>query len=468
MTKQSLRALYLTSFLTSLLIVDPVMAQNRIGPSFECDAANVAKQPVAQIICYSDELARLDLSYVIAYQALRHTLNDQGRRELTAEANALILSVTEQCNIPKFGALGRTPTSQEIACIKGRYELKQRTFLGRLSGDALEEAKLQPEEILTIQRTLQTKGFLPATATIDGVFGPMTRTAISTWQQSAGLPDTGFGSRSALTQLSGALRQLQPQAPVRQEQVQTPPPPPKPAAPIISPSRRVALIIANSKYQSQPPLRNPANDAILLASALTTSGFQSVTVKTDLTREQMLSVIRDFAARADTADWAAVYYSGHGVEYNGINYMVPVDARLEVDRDIDLESVDVGKITGAIEGAKKLRLLILDSCRNNPFVNQMRRTSASRSIGRGLAQMEPEAGMLVVYAAKHGQHALDGEGTNSPFAEALAKRIKTPNIDVRRVFDLVRDDVMAATNRKQQPFSYGSLSGNEDFYFVRR
>ena len=250
--------------------------------------------------------------------------------------------------------------------------------------------------------------------------------------------------------------------------MQTPPPPPKPAAPIISPSRRVALIIANSKYQSQPPLRNPANDAILLASALTTSGFQSVTVKTDLTREQMLSVIRDFAERADTADWAAVYYSGHGVEYNGINYMVPVDARLEVDRDIDLESIDVGKITGAIEGAKKLRLLILDSCRNNPFVNQMRRTSASRSIGRGLAQMEPEAGMLVVYAAKHGQQALDGEGTNSPFAEALAKRIKTPNIDVRRIFDLVRDDVMAATNRKQQPFSYGSLSGHEDFYFVQR
>ena len=229
MTKQSLRVVYLTSFLTSLLIVDPIMAQNRIGPSFECDAANVAKQPVAQIICYSDELARLDLSYVIAYQALRHTLNDQGRRELTAEANALILSVTEQCNIPKFGALGRTPTSQEIACIKGRYELKQRTFLGRLSGDALEEAKLQPEEILTIQKTLQTKGLLPATATIDGVFGPMTRTAISTWQQSAGLPDTGFGSRSALTQLSGALRQAQPQAPVRQEQVQTLPP--KPPAP---------------------------------------------------------------------------------------------------------------------------------------------------------------------------------------------------------------------------------------------
>jgi uncharacterized caspase-like protein len=178
--------------------------------------------------------------------------------------------------------------------------------------------------------------------------------------------------------------------------------------------------------------------------------------------------LRDFATVADTADWATVYYSGHGIEFNGVNYLIPIDARLKVDRDIDIEAVEVGKVLSSIEGAKKLRLVILDACRDNPFASQMKRTMATRSLGRGLAQIEPEAGTLVVYAAKHGETALDGDGENSPFADAFVRRLQTPNIEIRRLFDLVRDDVMAATAKKQQPFSYGSLSGSEDFYFVRR
>lgn len=182
----------------------------------------------------------------------------------------------------------------------------------------------------------------------------------------------------------------------------------------------------------------------------------------------MSQVIKDFAYLADVADWAVVYYSGHGIEYNGMNYMIPIDARLKVDRDIELEAVEVNTVLSSLEGAKKLRLLILDSCRSNPFIRGMRRAISSRSIGRGLAPIEPEAGTLVVYAAKAGQEALDGTGRNSPFAQALAKRMQTPNLEIRRLFDLVRDDVMAATDKKQQPFSYGSLSGSEDFYFLRR
>jgi len=235
-----------------------------------------------------------------------------------------------------------------------------------------------------------------------------------------------------------------------------------------SPLRRIALVIGNSNYQNEAPLKNPANDVSLLAGSLSKAGFQSVIVKKDQTREQLISTILEFATQADSADWAVIYYSGHGIEYNGVNYMIPVDARLKVDRDIDLETVDVNRVTSALEGARILRLLILDSCRSNPFIGGMRRTIGSRSIGRGLAPMEPDAGTLVVYAAKHGQEALDGAGDNSPFAEALAKRILTPNLDVRRLFDLVRDDVMDVTNRKQQPFSYGSLSGREDFYFVQK
>lgn len=249
-------------------------------------------------------------------------------------------------------------------------------------------------------------------------------------------------------------------------------PPQSPAAPAApataAPGRRIALLIGNGGYLHAPVLANPANDVKALAVVLQAVGFQSITVKTDLRREEMISVLRQFATAADNADWAVVYYSGHGIEFNGVNYMIPVDAELRADRDIDLESIDVGKAIGALEGAKRLRLIILDACRDNPFASKMRRTMATRSIGRGLARIEPEAGTLVVYAAKHGETALDGDGENSPFAEALIRRMPTANLEIRRLFDIVRDDVMNTTNRKQQPFSYGSLSGSEDYFFVAR
>jgi len=232
--------------------------------------------------------------------------------------------------------------------------------------------------------------------------------------------------------------------------------------------RRVALIIGNGKYESVPTLPNATNDAEALAKTLRETGFQSVTLRTDLTRDQMTKELADFAKVADTADWAVVYYSGHGIEARGVNYMIPVDAKLKVDRDVDLEAVEVSKVLSTIEGARKLKLIILDACRDNPFLNQMKRTVATRSISRGLGQIEPDAGVLIVYAAKHGETALDGDGSNSPFASSLISRIHTPNLELRRLFDLVRDDVMATTGRRQQPFSYGSLSGAEDFYFLTK
>ena len=236
-----------------------------------------------------------------------------------------------------------------------------------------------------------------------------------------------------------------------------------------SSGKRVALVIGNTRYKYAPMLENPKNDAALLGSTLRETGFQSVTVKYDLTREQMIQALKDFAPIADSADWAVIYFSGHGVEFGGSNYMIPIDASLKADRDIELETINVGQVLNAIEGANRLRLVILDMCRSNPFVNSMRRTMASRSLGKGLASIEPEKGTLVAYAAKHGAEASDGTGTNnSPFLEALVKRIKqTPPQEVRRLFDLVRDDVLVATQKKQQPYSYGSLSGSEDFFFTR-
>lgn len=193
----------MAAFVAPLALTNAVTAQQRIGPSFDCNSAVVANQPAAQIICNSNDLSYLELSYVISYQALRSSLDDQGRRALAVEANAHALAVTDQCNIAKYGSLGRTPRPGEVACLKRQYEQKRQDLLGRAAGAALEEAKLKPEEALAIQKALQTRAFLPPAASIDGIFGPATRSAITAWQRSVGLSATGFGSRSILDQLVG-------------------------------------------------------------------------------------------------------------------------------------------------------------------------------------------------------------------------------------------------------------------------
>jgi tetratricopeptide (TPR) repeat protein len=241
-----------------------------------------------------------------------------------------------------------------------------------------------------------------------------------------------------------------------------------PAAPVLNTDHRVALVIGNSAYENVAALPNPERDANLVADVLKRTGFESVTLLTNLRKDALVGALRNFAAHAETADWAIVYYAGHGMEVGGINYLIPTDAKIAADRDIGFEAVPLEQALNAAERAKKLRLVILDACRDNPFANQMKRTLtvASRSVSRGLAAVEPEAGTLVVYAAKDGETALDGDGSNSPFAAAFVKNLPTPGLEVRRLFDFVRDDVMEATNRKQKPFSYGSISGRQDLYFV--
>jgi tetratricopeptide (TPR) repeat protein len=240
---------------------------------------------------------------------------------------------------------------------------------------------------------------------------------------------------------------------------------PETAAAPAPPVRRVALVLGNSAYKRVAALPNPRGDAELVATALRAVGFQSVRLENDLAREKLIDVLRAFGREAESADWAVVYFAGHGIEVGGVNYLIPVDAKLETDRDLQYEGVALEQVLGSVEAARKLRLVILDACRDNPFARQMRRTVASRSIGRGLGRIEPEGGTLVAYAAKHGEVALDGEGTNSPFVTALVKRLPTPGMEINKLFRLVRDDVMAATARKQEPFVYGSLPG-EDFFFV--
>jgi hypothetical protein len=236
----------------------------------------------------------------------------------------------------------------------------------------------------------------------------------------------------------------------------------------VSRSHRVALVIGNSAYRNVAQLANPANDARLILDALKQDGF-TVTIADNLDRDGLVRALRAFGNDADAADWAVVYFAGHGIEVGGTNYLIPVDAKLVTDRDIDFEAVPLDQVMRAIDGAHLLRVVILDACRKDPFATTMRQTGAeSRAIGRGLARIEPARGTLVVYSAKEGTIAADGDGPDSPFATALAQHLTEAGIEADKMFRLVRDDVLDATGNKQEPFMYGSLPGRQNFYFSER
>ena len=226
--------------------------------------------------------------------------------------------------------------------------------------------------------------------------------------------------------------------------------------------KRVALVIGNSAYQNVARLPNPVNDGATIAATLKDAGFDVVDSRHDLPAAETRRVLRDFADRARDADIAVVYYAGHGIEVDGGNYLIPVDAKLERDTDVYDEALSLDRVLLAIEPAKQLRLVILDACRDNPFAKTMKRTVASRAIGQGLAKIEPTSpNMLIAYSAKAGSTAADGDGKNSPFTVALSKHLTTPGLDVRRAFGFVRDDVLKITGNRQEPFVYGSLGGDD-------
>lgn len=226
--------------------------------------------------------------------------------------------------------------------------------------------------------------------------------------------------------------------------------------------RRVALVIGNSAYKSVPKLANPVNDAAMVGGMFRKAGFDLVEIKTDLNIAETRKSLREFGLRSRDADIAVVYYAGHGIEVDGINYLVPTDAALEVDTDVYDEALPLDRILATIEPAKQLRLVILDACRDNPFAGTMKRTVASRSIGRGLAKVEPSSpNTMIAFAAKAGSTASDGDSKNSPFAIALVERLPKPGLDLRKAFGFVRDDVLRSTAYRQEPYVYGSLGGED-------
>ena len=223
---------------------------------------------------------------------------------------------------------------------------------------------------------------------------------------------------------------------------------------------RVALVIGNSDYKRAPLLSNPVNDATAIAALLRDAGF-----RVDLLRDAGINdtrrALREFTDFTRNADVAVLYFAGHGIEVDGENYLIPVDAVLERDIDVDDETISLGRILRVVEPAKQLRLVILDACRDNPFRQTMKRTMVSRSVSRGLAKIEPTTtNTLIAFAAKAGSTAFDGAGADSPFTTALLHHLSEPGLDLRIAFGRVRDEVMLKTNNKQEPFIYGSLGGS--------
>src|ERR1700739_3644165 len=222
--------------------------------------------------------------------------------------------------------------------------------------------------------------------------------------------------------------------------------------------KRVALVIGNTAYQKVTRLTNPANDSGAMAETLKNAGFDVVDLERDLNVNQMRRTLREFSDRVRDADVAVVYYAGHGMEIDGTNYLVPVDAVLERDLDAFDEAIPLDRILAVIEPARQLRLVILDAWRDNPFTETMKRTIGSRAVGRGLAKVEPTSpNTLIAFAAKAGSIAADGDGRGSPFTAALVKHVTKPGLDLRKALGYVRDDVLKSTGNRQEPYVYGSL-----------
>ena len=232
---------------------------------------------------------------------------------------------------------------------------------------------------------------------------------------------------------------------------------------------RVALVFGMAAYQNVTALKNTVNDATALARTLEQIGFR-VDVQMDATREETLAALDKFAFEAETADIALIYYAGHGVSVQGTTFLIPVDAKVLQARDIVAASVTMDQMLAAVDGARKMSVVILDSCRDNPFpdVIDLRDPEVAKGLttgSGGLAPPSPERGTLVAYAARDGEVALDGTGANSPFNIALRDNMVKPNLEISLLFRQVRDEVLAATGNRQEPTVYGSLPG-EPFYLT--
>jgi uncharacterized caspase-like protein len=231
--------------------------------------------------------------------------------------------------------------------------------------------------------------------------------------------------------------------------------------------RRIALVIGNSSYAHEGYLPNPKNDAADIASALKRLNF-AVRVGIDLSREKLVNAIADFARDMASADTALFFYAGHGLQVDGRNYLVPIDAEIAQESDVAFRAQPLDPILQTMMGATNASFIILDACRNNPFTRALKRSmsvSRSTAVGEGLAVVRPrpDGEALIAYSTQPDNTAADGQGRNSPYTDALLRHIELPGVTIeellRRVTRVVRD----ATNRQQIPWYTSSLTQSFEF-----
>jgi hypothetical protein len=223
--------------------------------------------------------------------------------------------------------------------------------------------------------------------------------------------------------------------------------------------QRVALVIGNSNYQSAPKLANPGNDAQSMSQLLNSAGFE-VTRATDLTRTDMVRVVQDFTAKVaerGPGTVAMIYYAGHGVQVEGENYLLPVDAKISSSYDLEGNSLRLVDLMGTLDAiTSRMRIVVLDACRNNPFPQ-------ANDAGRGLAIVDAPNGSIVGYSTSPGMEAADGDGNHSPYTSAFINNAREPNLPIEQLFKRVRLEVNHATRGRQTPWESSSLTS--DFFF---
>ena len=229
--------------------------------------------------------------------------------------------------------------------------------------------------------------------------------------------------------------------------------------------KRVALVVGNSKYRNTPILDNPVNDATDVAAALTALGFQ-VTLKLDADKRQMDLAVAQFARDAGDADAAMFYYAGHGMQFEGRNYVMPVDAVLQDEISLRYEMTAIDDVRAALDRSPGVKIMVLDSCRNNPLAERLVRSIGGGARGaaeaRGLALPERTRGMIIAYATQAGDVANDGSGRNSPFSTAFLKEVREPGLEIGTMFRRIGGDVYKATNGQQSPEL--SISLMQEYY----
>jgi len=228
--------------------------------------------------------------------------------------------------------------------------------------------------------------------------------------------------------------------------------------------KRLALIIGNADYKNSNPLQNPLNDAKSIANALKEVGF-TVLLYLNADLKTMKVAMDEFGDKLKSFNIGLFYYAGHGLQVKGNNYLIPVDASLKSEQDVDYDCVDAGRLLGKMEDAgTSTNIVILDACRDNPFARSWSGRSAGK--GSGLAFMNAPSGSIVAYATAPGKTASDGTGKNGLYTEALLQFIKVPNLSLEDFFKSVRVEVEKKSNKSQVTWEASSLKGS--FFFTTK